>query len=120
MVGRHRTDDPSTTAPVTPISHRRSRVNDLIVPAALLAGALILRRRKLGYVVAFSLLVVEASLLPMIVLATIRQVQLDVTFETAEIVGPIGGFGIFAVGAVWVLASLLRHVARADPGAQPS
>lgn len=83
----------------------------VIVPAALVAGALILRRRKLGYVVAFSLLVVEASLLPTIVLATIRQVRLDVTFETGEIVGPIAGFGIFAVGAVWALVALLRHIA---------
>lgn len=87
----------------------------VIVPAALLAGALILRRRRLGYVVAFSLLVVEASLLPTIVLATIRQLALDVTFENGEIVGPIAGFGIFAVGAVWVLVALLRHVAPRSP-----
>jgi hypothetical protein len=76
----------------------------------LIAGALILRRRPFGYVVAFSLLVLEALLMPLITIATIAQVRLGISFTPGEIVGPIAGFSVFAALSIWVIASLLRHV----------
>lgn len=81
----------------------------IIVPAALIAGVMILRGRPLGYVVASSLLVLEALLLPLITVATVMQVSAGVTFTSAEMVGPIAGFTLLAVVAIAVLRIILRH-----------
>lgn len=82
----------------------------LIVPAALIAGVLILRREVVGYVMAISLLVMEIALAPMIVLQTIFQLDAGVEFTPAEIVGPIGGFMAISIISVWVLVSILRSI----------
>jgi hypothetical protein len=82
----------------------------VIVPAAILAGVLILRRAPLGYLMAFSLLILEVLLAPMIALQTAFQLQAGVTFTTAEIVGPIGGFVVIALIAIWFLVALLRTI----------
>jgi hypothetical protein len=84
----------------------------VIVPAALVAGILILRRRPFGYVVAFSLLILEAILMPMITIATIAQIREGVSFEPGEIVGPIAGFSVLAVLSLWVITTLLRHIGK--------
>lgn len=82
----------------------------VIVPAALVAGILILCRCPFGYVVAFSLLILEAMLMPMITIATIVQIREGVSFEPGEIVGPIAGFSVFAVLSLWVITTLLRQL----------
>jgi hypothetical protein len=82
----------------------------VIVRAAALAGVMILRHRVFGYVVAFSLLVLEALLLPFIAIATMVQVDLGMEFEPPEIIGPIAGFGVFAVLSLWVIVAILRRV----------
>jgi hypothetical protein len=82
----------------------------VIVPAAFLAGSMILRRESFGYVIAFSLIVLEAFLLPIITVATVVQVRLGVEFTPGEIVGPIVGFGVLAVLSIWVMSSILRNV----------
>jgi hypothetical protein len=76
---------------------------------------MILRRRPFGYVVAFSLLVLEAFLLPLITIATILQIRLGLSFAPGEVVGPIAGFSVFALLAVWVIASILRNVSGERP-----
>jgi len=93
----------------------------VIVPAALAAGILILRRRPFGYVVAFSLLILESMLMPMITIATIAQIREGVSFEPGEIVGPIAGFSVFAVLSLSVITTLLRHIGkRPAPDAAPA
>ena len=82
----------------------------VIVPAALVAGLMILRRRPFGYVIAFSLLVLEALLMPMIAIATVAQIRMGVSFTPGEIVGPIAGFSTFALVSIWVIAVLLRRM----------
>jgi hypothetical protein len=82
----------------------------VIVPTALVAGLMILRRRPFGYVIAFSLLVLEALLMPVIVIATVAQIRMGVSFTPGEIVGPIAGFSTFALVSIWVIAVLLRHI----------
>lgn len=89
----------------------------IIVPAAIIAGVMVLRRELFGYVVACSLLVLEALLLPIIAIATSVQVALGVSFEPGEAVAPIGGFGVFSLLSVWVLVSVLRQVREAPLGA---
>ena len=82
----------------------------VIVPSAVTAGVLILRSRPPGAVVAASLLVLEALLLPLIVVTTIVQMRMGVSFTPAEVIGPIVGFSVFGVLAAMTLTILLRHV----------
>lgn len=86
----------------------------IITPATFIAGTLIWRRYPVGYLVAFSLLVLEMLLLPMIAAQTVSQLAAGITFTTAEIVGPISGFATLGLLALWVTIILLRNVA--DPG----
>jgi hypothetical protein len=82
----------------------------IIVPATFLAGVLILRGESLGYLIAFPLLILEAMLAPMITAQTVSQVRAGVSFTTGEIVGPIAGFAILALLAIWVIVILLRNI----------
>jgi hypothetical protein len=82
----------------------------IIVPAAVIAGIMIWRRRSFGYVVAFSLLVLEALLMPVITIATIFQLQLGMSFTPAEVIGPIVGFSLLAGSAIWVISVVLRRI----------
>lgn len=89
----------------------------VIAPAAVASGLLILRGRRLGYLIAASLLVLEALLLPLIAIATVVQVRMGLSFATAEVVGPIVGFATIALLAVWALTTMLRHVCQPPPAA---
>lgn len=82
----------------------------VIVPAAILAGVLILRRKAFGFLLAFSLLVLEALLMPLITIATIVQIDLGLDFTPGEVVGPIAGFSLFAITALCVIIQLLRRI----------
>lgn len=87
----------------------------VIAPAAAAGGVLILRRRPEGHRIAASLLVLEVALLPIIATATVLQIRLGITFTAAEIVGPITGFTVLAIGAVAALVALLRSVSDRRP-----
>lgn len=82
----------------------------IIVPAAIAAGWLILRGQVIGYLMAMSLLVIYVMLAPMISLQTVFQLAAGVTFGTAEIVGPIGGFVVLSLLASWVILTILRNI----------
>jgi hypothetical protein len=81
-----------------------------ITPATFLAGAFILRRDPLGYLIALSLLVLEAMLAPLIAAQTVSQLSAGVAFPPAQIVGPIAGFVVLAVVAIWVTVAILRNI----------
>ena len=83
----------------------------VITPAAILAGIWIWRRRALGVLVAMSLLVVEIMLTPLILAQTLFQLSAGISFTTPEIVGPISGFVLISLLAIWVTATILRGVA---------
>jgi hypothetical protein len=80
----------------------------IIVPGAVLAGALILRRAPLGYVLALPLLVLEVLLAPLIAAQTIGQIAAGVSFTAAEVIGPMAGFVTLALVAAWLLTAILR------------
>jgi len=89
----------------------------VITPAAALAGMLVRRRDPLGYLLAAPLLVTIVLLLPTITLSTALQAAAGISFTAAEVVGPIGGFGILGGVGAWLLVRLLRAVpATALPG----
>jgi hypothetical protein len=82
----------------------------IITPAVFLSGILILRRASLGYLIAFPLLVVEAMLAPVITAQTVSQVSAGVSFPPAQIVGPIAGFVVLALVAIWFIVAILRNI----------
>lgn len=84
----------------------------IITPATFISGVLILRRNPLGYLMALSMLVLEIMLAPMIAAQTVSQLMAGVSFTTAEIVGPMAGFIILALVAIWMLAALLRNISK--------
>jgi hypothetical protein len=82
----------------------------IIVPAAFVAGTLILRHSPLGYLIAVPLLVLEAMLAPLIVAQTVSQVQAGVSFTPGEMVGPIAGFTVLGLLAIWFFVAVLRSI----------
>lgn len=48
-----------------------------------------------------------------IILMTVSQVVAGVVFTIPEIVGPIAGFAILGLFAIWVVVALLRHIEEA-------
>lgn len=80
----------------------------IITPATFIAGTLIWQHKPLGYLVAFSLLVLEVMLTPMIMAQTISQLMAGIAFTPAEIIGPMIGFATLGLFALWVLVILLR------------
>ncbi len=80
----------------------------IITPATLIAGVLIWRRKAFGYLVAFSLLVLEMLLLPLIAAQTVSQLRAGIGFTTAEIIGPMVGFATLGLFALWVMIILWR------------
>ena len=87
----------------------------LITPATFIAGLLILRRNPLGYLVACALLVLEVMLTPLLVVQTSSQLLAGITFTAAEIIGPIIGFAVLGLFALWVLLILLRKITDPAP-----
>lgn len=82
----------------------------VITPSCFITGSLLWKRRPLGLVLAFPLLVLIIMLVPMIILMTLSQLAAGVVFTIPEIVGPIAGFAILGLFAIWVLVALLRHI----------
>jgi hypothetical protein len=83
----------------------------VIVPLTFASGVLILRRRPLGYLLACSLLVLEALLAPMIAMQTMFQLHAGVDLATGAAIGAIVGFAAIAGIAIWIIFQLLRHIA---------
>lgn len=90
----------------------------IVTPATFIAGLLILRRNPLGYLVAFSLLILEVILTPMLVAQTSSQLLVGIIFTPAEIIGPIIGFTVLGLFALWVLVILLRKTT--EPARKPA
>lgn len=82
----------------------------IIVPAACIAGILILRRSPLGYQIAIPLLGIIVMLGPTMVAQTISQLAAGISFTAAEIAGPIVGFETMALMAIWVMVAIIRNI----------
>ncbi len=80
----------------------------IIAPAAFASGILILRRRALGYLIAMSLLVLEMMLAPLIGMQTVMQLRAGIVLHPGEIIGPVSGFVVLALLAMWVTVVILR------------
>jgi len=104
------------------MAHYTARVTDaldigVILPACLAAGLLLWRRAPAGLLIAVPLLSLEALLLPMIGMQSMRQIQLGLSFTPGELIGPIGGFVLVSGLATLLLLRTIR--ALAAPGLGP-
>jgi hypothetical protein len=91
----------------------------LITPSCFIAGALILRRDPLGYRLAFPLLGLIVLLMFVIPANTASQVTAGISYSLPEIIGPIGGFLVLGLLAVWVMIAILRQIPDA-PSSPPT
>ncbi|MFW6120191.1 MAG: hypothetical protein ACOC80_04750, partial [Petrotogales bacterium] len=82
----------------------------IITPLTIISGVLILRKKPLGYKIAFPLLGIILLLLPTITLTTLLQLYYGVTFTTAEIIGPIAGFTALGALSLVIMIILLRKI----------
>lgn len=82
----------------------------LIAPAATLAGILLLRRDPLGYVLGIPILVLCTLVGPMVILQTVMQLQVGVTFSTVQFVVIIGGFVVMSLLAAGVTIAVIRQI----------
>ena len=97
------------------LGHYTTKVTDaldlaIITPSSFIAAVLILRRNTLGYRFAFPLLGIIVMLLPVMTLSTIYQLRAGITFTPGEIIGPISGFSVLGLLAIWVMAAILRRL----------
>jgi hypothetical protein len=80
----------------------------IIVPASITDGILILKRKPVGYKIAFPLLGILIFLLPVILLSSYLQYEQGVIFSPAEFAGPITGFLILGLLGFWIMINILR------------
>lgn len=83
----------------------------IITPATILCGVLVLQNNPLGYLIALPLLTLVILLAPQIILSTIFQRGAGVPFTTGEMVGPVAGFVVLGLAAVWLLVLTLQAMA---------
>gem|GEM_PF-5009489 len=81
----------------------------LIVPANLLAAALVWRRNPRGYLLAWVMLAFLVLISMGVALQTAFQVSAGIDFAPAEIYGPITGFLTVGAVAMYFVVRLLRR-----------
>jgi len=85
----------------------------IITPATIVCGILILQGAATGYLVSMPLFTIIILLAPQIVLSMLFQRSAGVPFTTGEMIGPIAGFVLLGLIAIWLLVSLLRAFSQA-------
>jgi hypothetical protein len=83
----------------------------IITPATFICGALVLQDAPLGYLMAFLLLTIIIMLAPQITLSTLYQKRAGVPFTTAEMIGPVAGFALLGLIAIWLIVNLMGSIA---------
>jgi hypothetical protein len=86
----------------------------IIVPAALLAGILLLRRAPLGYLLSGVLTLMLALVGVMVIGQTVLQVSAGIQFSPGELIGKVVSWIILGGIAVWLSIAFLRSLA--EPG----
>jgi hypothetical protein len=85
----------------------------IITPATFLCAVLILRGEPSGYTMAVPLLTLIILLAPQIILSTIFQKSAGVPFTMGEMIGPVAGFVVLGIIAVWLLVDILKGLTQA-------
>jgi hypothetical protein len=83
----------------------------IIVPAVLLAGALLLKRQVMGFLIGVILLTLLVQVGMVIIGQTIFQINAGIVFNMGQVVGMIGTWIVMGALAVFFAAALLRSLA---------
>lgn len=81
----------------------------VITPATFICAVLVLQDAPLGYLVAMPLLTIIILLAPQIILSTVFQRSAGVPFTKGERIGPVAGFAVLGLVAIWLLIVLLAN-----------
>jgi hypothetical protein len=91
----------------------------IIVPAALLAGILLLRRAPLGYLLTGVLAIMLAQVGVMVIWQTVVQLRAGIEFAPGELIGKVVSWIVMGALAIWLSAVFLRSLA-ARPAPRPA
>jgi hypothetical protein len=80
----------------------------VIVPAAFVAGCMILKRYPIGYLTAFAIFGIIVMLAPGTTASTISQAMSGVSLTAGEMAGPVAGFVVLGILSLWAMVSILR------------
>jgi hypothetical protein len=81
----------------------------IIMPSAILAGILLLRRAGLGYLLSAVLTIMLALVGAMVIVSTVMQLSAGIQFSTGELVGKVGSWIILGLFAIGFTVSFLRN-----------
>lgn len=81
----------------------------VITPATFICAVLVLQDAPLGYLIAVPLLTIIILLAPQIILSTVFQRSAGVPFTTGEMIGPVAGFTLLGLVAIWLFIALLSN-----------
>lgn len=84
----------------------------VITPATFLCAIQVLGDEPLGYVIAAPLLTIIILLAPQILLSTLFQRSAGVPFTRGEMIGPVAGFLVLGLIAVWIFVQIISGVSR--------
>jgi hypothetical protein len=82
----------------------------VITPATLLAGALLLRRAPLGYLLSPVLLILCTLIGVAVIGQTVFQVSAGISFSPGQFIGLIGSWILMGAAAVFLLVAFLRNI----------
>ena len=82
----------------------------IITPSAFLAGALLLRRKPLGYLLASTLLILLVLIGLVVVGQTVMQTLDGIVLSTGELAAYVTPFVTLSLVAVWLTALVLRNL----------
>jgi hypothetical protein len=80
----------------------------IITPATFFCALLVLQDQPAGYVIAAPLLTLIVLLVPQIVLSTLFQKSAGVPFTTGEMIGPVAGFVVLGLIALWLFVDIIN------------
>lgn len=82
-----------------------------ITPAAVLAGAYLLRRQPLGYLIAIPILILCTVVGMMVISQTVVQTLAGIVFPIGVYIGMIGSWVVMGAFAIWFTAAFFRSLA---------
>lgn len=88
----------------------------IIAPAAFLGSYLVLRRATLGYLLAMTLLILNALVGLLVIAQTVMQTSAGIPLSVGQIIAFVGVFVVMSLAATGLAVIFLRNVAETEMG----
>jgi len=86
----------------------------IIMPAALMAGILLLRRSGLGYLLSAVLTMMLTLVGAMVIMQTVVQLSAGILFSPGELIGKVGSWIILGLVALGLTVAFMRSISDTD------